>query len=608
MSPLARLAIPLACLALACAPRTSPDVAAAPPASDPASQRTLPGGDIAGFTDAHGGHAWLGIPFAMPPVGERRWRAPEPPEPWQGVQSRVAFGASCPQFGGMLSETTDTGVVGSEDCLYLNVYAPRFERGAVPAEGKRLPVMFWIHGGGNAVGAARTYDGGRLATEQNVVVVTTNYRLGALGWFRHPALATEARDARDASGNYGTLDLIRGLEWVRDNVAAFGGDPGNVTIFGESAGGLDVFTLLVAPGARGLFHRAISQSGGTDNVTPQRAEAYADAGGAPLSSREIVVRLLARDGRPDARARADALSPAETAALLRGVSAKELLESYRGGGNEMGGMYDAPMVFRDGAVLPGEDLARAIEAGNFHRVPVLLGTNRDEIKLFMALDPQNTFRLLWLLPILRDAERYDLTAEYPSKLWKVRGVDAPARAMVAAGHADVYAYRFDWDEQGRVLLVTDVSRLIGAAHGVEIPFVFDSFASGGPLSRLVGGAENPTRDALARAMRDYWAEFARTGKPGTGGGAHPEWTAWSNAEDAPKVMLLDAAAGGGVRMSDEELTRESVLGALEADARFEDSTDRCAFLRGMLAFGDLTPDDYARRGCGDAPLEDVGAR
>jgi para-nitrobenzyl esterase len=604
MSQLARLAPLVCCLALACAPRATPDVAAAPPASDPASQRALPGGEIVGFADAHGGHAWLGIPFAQPPVGERRWRAPDPPEPWQGVQSKLAHGPSCPQFGSMFGEASEVGVViGSEDCLYLNVYAPRFERGAVPAEGQRLPVMFWIHGGGNAIGSARIYDGGTLATEQNVIVVTTNYRLGALGWFRHPALAAGARDARDASGNYGTLDLIRGLEWVRDNIAAFGGDPGNVTIFGESAGGHDVYTLLVAPGAKGLFHRAISQSGGTDSATPEQGEAYAAAGGAALSSREIVVHLLARDGATDARARADALSPEETAALLRGVGAQQLLETYVAAGNSFGGMYDSPKVFTDGAVLPGEDFASAIAAGKFHRVPVLLGTNRDEAKLFMALDPANTFRLFWLLPILRDGDRYDRDAEYSTKMWKVGGVDAPARAMVAAGHRDVYAYRFDWDEQGRIL-VTNVSRLIGAGHGVEIPFIFNLFDNP-VMARITGnGGENPTRDALGRAMRDYWAEFARTGNPGTGGGAHPQWAAWSNEDGAAKFMLLDAVGGGGLRMSDEALTRESVLDALAADERFAEPEERCTFLRGMLGPQDER-EEYVRRGC--AP-EAVGAR
>jgi len=575
----------------------APEVSAR--ASDPASQRTVETGDLVGFENPLGGHAWLGVPFAKPPVGDLRWRAPDPPEPWQGVREALAIGSACPQLANLLAGSEGEGVIGSEDCLYLNVFAPRFAAREVPSDGARLPVLFWIHGGGNAVGHGGSYDGGRMAAEQNVVVVTTNYRLGALGWFRHPALAETARDARDASGNFGTLDLIRGLEWVRDNVAAFGGDPGNVTIYGESAGGHDVLSLLVAPAAGGLFHRAISQSGGTWTETALRAEAYAADGGAPHSSREIVVRLLEQGGASEARARADALSAEETRDLLRGASPQQLIEAYLEGEEGAFGMYDSPRVFREGAVLPAAGIPEAFAAGHFHRVPVVLGTNRDEVKLFMSGDPEQVWRLFWLFPILRDADRYDRDAEYSSKLWKVSGVDEPAAAMVAAGHTDVYAYRFDWDEQGK-LLVTDLSRLLGAAHGLEIPFVFDSFDSG-LMRRLSGGREDPARDALARAMRDYWAEFARTGSPGTGGSGHTPWAAWSPAARGPKVMVLDSSNDGGLRMSDEVLTHDGVMDALMADARFGDQDERCAYMRNLLRFSDLEPEEYTARGCGEAP-------
>ncbi|MGH7859373.1 MAG: carboxylesterase family protein, partial [Candidatus Binatia bacterium] len=252
----------------------------APAKADPESRRSLPAGEVVGSTGRYGAHVWLGIPYAKPPVGALRWRAPEPREAWNGVREALAPPAVCAQlpsrFGGVESDDPEKPV-GGEDCLYLNVYAPRFSPGEVPKAGSRLPVLFWIHGGGNVIGHASFYDGGNLAATHRVVVVALNYRLGPLGWFRHEALRAEAGSADDRSGNYGTLDLVRGLEWVRENVAGFGGDPGNVTIFGESAGGRNVFSLLLSPKARGLFHRAIVQSGGTGTAPVETAETLADA-------------------------------------------------------------------------------------------------------------------------------------------------------------------------------------------------------------------------------------------------------------------------------------------------------------------------------------------
>ena len=229
-----------------------------------------------GYTGRYGSHVWLGIPYAEPPVGERRWRAPAPPAAWSGAREALAFGDHCPQIASPFGGVTDApagSISGSEDCLYLNVYAPRMEPGA--AAQAKLPVLVWIHGGGNVVGLADFYDGGRLAQSQDVIVVTLNYRLGPLGWFRHAALREGASPA-EQSGNFATLDLVRALEWVRENAASFGGDPGNVTIFGESAGGTNVFTLLLSPLANGLFQRAIVQSGDAGMTAPAQAENFRD--------------------------------------------------------------------------------------------------------------------------------------------------------------------------------------------------------------------------------------------------------------------------------------------------------------------------------------------
>jgi len=304
-------------LVLACArPESSPP----PVVAD--SLRTLAAGEVVGVDGLHGDHAWLGMRFAQPPAGELRWRAPQPPKPWEGRFEAVRPGPRCPQLGSALDGVEVGALIGAEDCLTLNVYAPAFAPDAVPTGGARLPVLLWIHGGGNTIGTAGFYDGSGIASSQDVVVVMVNYRLGPLGWLRHAALR-EGVSPEEQSGNFGNLDHVGALVWVRENIGAFGGDPDNVTILGESAGGHDVLALLISPTSRGLFHRAIVQSGGTKLTPPARAENSSDAAdpGDPHSSNEMIVRLLERRGlaadRPAAKARLASMSSTEIAALLR---------------------------------------------------------------------------------------------------------------------------------------------------------------------------------------------------------------------------------------------------------------------------------------------------
>ncbi|HKJ24516.1 MAG TPA: carboxylesterase family protein, partial [Myxococcota bacterium] len=233
---------------------------------DESSLRALPAGDVLGFAAEYDSHAWLGIPYAAAPVGELRWKGPRVAPPWDGTLEALESGSPCVQLATPLAGVTDVEPgtpAGDEDCLYLDVYAPRFERNAVPKGKARLPVMVWIHGGGNRTGLSSFYHGGNLAATEDVIVVAIQYRLGPFGWFRHASLRGEGTTAADRSGNFGILDQIRALEWVQANIEAFGGDPDRVTIFGESAGGRDVYMLLASRQAQGLFQRAISESGGT---------------------------------------------------------------------------------------------------------------------------------------------------------------------------------------------------------------------------------------------------------------------------------------------------------------------------------------------------------
>jgi para-nitrobenzyl esterase len=425
--------------------------------------------------------------------------------------------------------------------------------------------MVWIHGGGNSIGATSGYDGSALAAGQDVVVVTVAYRLGGLGWFRHASLRREcpAGDSAcldDVSGNFATLDQIRALAWVRDNISSFGGDPSNVTIFGESAGARNVLALLVSPRAAGLFQRAISQSGGTRSSSFAEAEhAASDAEpGAPTSSAEIVRKL--------------GVEPS----ALRDVPTEAFLRAYQ---SEASPMYYAPQLFPDGAVLPAEETLAVIRAGRHNSVPVLIGTNKDEQKLFTFISPRYVWRLFGVLPIVRDERAYLRDSDYATRAWKIRGADEPARALASSQPERVFAYRWDWDEQPSVLWA-DLGELIGAAHGLEIAFVFGHWSQGANSRALYTEANAPGREALSAAMQSYWVEFARSGDPGRGlRGELPAWTAWDEAGD--KYVVLDTEAGGGIRMARETESLDQLIAAIEAEPSYADAAARCSALAAL---------------------------
>jgi para-nitrobenzyl esterase len=577
---------------------------AEPRVADPATRRATAQGTVVGSQGSAGTHAWHGIPFARPPVGALRWRAPRPPEPWTGVREALADADPCAQPAPVLGgDTNPDGSSGSEDCLYLNVFAPAFAPGAVPKGAARLPVMVWIHGGGNSIGDASLYDGGFLAAAHGVVVVAVQYRLGPLGWLRHASLRADPDlSAEDRSGNYGTLDLVRALRWVERNVAAFGGDPERVTVFGESAGGRNTFTMLQSPLASGLFQRAIVQSGGLGSPTLAEAENLAtDAEpGHENSSGELLLRLLethrGAEGREAARSLASSLGDAGVASFLRERSPGEIFAAYTG--SQGMGMLRFPHIFPDGTVMPSDAPERHFAAGRYNRVPVITGTNRDESKLFMAFDREYVRLWFRILPSLRDGARYQRDAEYQSLAWKLNGTDGPARWMRAVQGPSVYAYRFDWDESDRFLWV-DWSEVLGAAHAFEIPFVFGDFEI--PLLRsLYRDDDLASRRALSRAMMSYWAEFAASGAPGRGrGGDLPAWTAWDeSAPDSGRFLIFDSEAGGGIRMSPEAVTPASLVTRMLGDERFASEAERCELLERLQARRRvLPPSELARAGC-----------
>jgi para-nitrobenzyl esterase len=579
---------PLLAILLVVASLTTACSSEAPPVADHATHRKLVQGELVGFQEG-GVHAWLGIPFVAPPVGRLRWKPPEPPVPWSGVREALSRGFACPQLG------FSGEFVGDEDCLTLNVYAPPMAPDAIATGEDRRPVMVFIHGGGNTIGSAEVYSGARLAAENDVVVVTVHYRLGVLGWFSHPALARDAATPEEASGNWATLDLIHALGWVQENIAAFGGDPDRVTIFGESAGGIDVYSLLLSPLASGLFHGAISESGFATTFTRAQAEHRVDdeVPGEPNSSSEVLLKLLVADTAVDreaAKVSADAMSPTAIEAYLRSKSAAEIIEAVTGDGGTAGGMYVAPFVLRDGHVIPDADPFELFESGDYNRVPVIVGTNRDEHKLFFAFLSPHVRRVLGMPVGFRDAERYDVLAEYGAKLWKAAGADEPAGLMRGVQGPTVFAYRFDWDEFDTPLFI-DLPRLIGAGHAVELLFVFGGTGSDAAATVL---ADPESAERLSAAMRSYWAQFAATGDPGKGqDDVLPAWTAWTAGEGEAKFLVLDTEGDGGLRMSSEDLTRAGLIAGVAEDPRLAETASRCEVYQTFVQWSDvLLPEDY----------------
>lgn len=491
---------------------------------------------------------WKAIPFARPPVGDLRWRAPREPLTWTGVRNPASFSGACTQYSSVLP-----GVVfGSEDCLYLNVWRPK-------SDDRGLPVYVWIHGGGNSIGSATTspeFYGSSVASRSRMVFVSINYRLGPFGWFSNPALR-EGVSAEDASGNYGTLDIIQALKWVQQNIEAFGGDPGNVTIAGESAGGFNVLSLLISPPAKGLFHRAISESGAA--ITHGLDEADA-------KSRELLARVIGRDRKvrthPDGEMRAAAMSSEAIRAYLRSRDDRDILLCYT---TWAFGMVDNPSILRDGVVIPAAGFD-VLQTGDYPgKVPLIIGSNKEEVKLFLLFSGAIPWR----------SELYGTAAKYGSDLWKAAGVDEVARRL--SMHPDqppVYAYRFDWgaaEAGGNGPLPGNWGRKLGAFHSLDVPFFLGRDTLNGFMHLFLFTGQNARgRKALSAAIMEYVARFARTGNPNAqtaGPGAEAaDWKPWGNTPGAPKCILFDAAGDSpSITMSTVELTEEAVMAEVKAD-------------------------------------------
>ncbi|MCR9143095.1 MAG: carboxylesterase family protein [bacterium] len=557
------------------------------PVAAPDARRIVAEGALLGGDDLYESHSWLGIPYAAAPVGELRWKAPGPPADWSGERDATRFTPACTQLASPLGGAADLpmgAVRGSEDCLSLNVYAPRFSAANIPKGSGRLPVIVYIHGGSNRSGSGDFYHGGNLAATQQLIVVTLNYRLGPLGWFYHPALAKTAASPNEASGNFALLDLIAALQWLRTNAPAFGGDPNRITIMGESAGANNVLSLLLSPAARGLFHRAIMQSAlpGFSSRT-QAATTHENA------AEKIMHRLLVAEGKAPTLAAAASFAkaspPAELARFLRSLSTKRVIDAYRDnlqGENDARPYYALPTLIQDGRVLPVGDLRKQLQAGgSATRVPLLIGANRDEENLYLAIDDRYMKRYFGLLPVISEPVFYDAIGDHLSSAWRILGLHRPARAIRAV-NPRVFAYRFDWDEEPTIF-GTDLGLALGAAHAFEVPFAFGHFRLGAADRYMFTGENLPGRLELSGAMMSYWAQFARTGNPGRGSSSENPQTAWPPYGSDEQVLLLDTPADGGRRVGDAgPLTRDALFEAVREDTRLGPDDRRCRVYRRMV--------------------------
>jgi para-nitrobenzyl esterase len=482
-------------------------------AADNAPKVAISDGAIVGIVK-NGTWQFLGIPYAAPPVGKRRWQPPQPPASWAKPLQATSFGKTCPQSNEMVVFASPSV---TEDCLYLNVFAPGSD--AAKAHPGALPVMVWVHGGGFFDGESNDYDASKLVKEGNVIVVTLNYRLGILGFFAHPALDGEGHDF----GDYGIMDQQFALKWVRHNIAAFGGDAGNVTIFGQSAGGTSVLLNLIAPASAGLFQHAIIESAPYLAVTPL-SKAMSNGQG-----------FAAAVGCVD-----------QAAACLRSLSVEKILNaqppylSY--------GVIGDPVV----PLQPGV----AFASGKFNHVPVITGVVSDEQSFMVAMSeatggPLTAANYEKSVAPFGAKSTAKILAAYPLKAYA-----SPSLALVAVAEDykacvarkieqmlsvhDVPVYAYEFDDRTAPSYFPKVSFPMRAYHTSELQFLFPDYKGGQGTSHALDAAQQ----VLSREMIGYWTSFAYKGDPNaTGAGLRSDWPRYRSDRDEilslniPKVCV-----------------------------------------------------------------------
>lgn len=503
---------------------------------------------------------WHDIPYAKPPVANLRWRAPQTLNNNKQIIENKNNNYCVQRPSSLGGAAGDGDFVGTEDCLYLDIRKPKNST-------EKLPVMFWIHGGGNTSGLKDIYDFSGLVKKEKVIVVSINYRLGPFGWFSHPAIQ-ELQDGLDQTSNFGTLDIIKALEWVQSNIEDFGGDKNNITIFGESAGGHNVLSLLVSPKAKGLFHKAISQSGYTTSISYEVAYNKKHESIDYINSNEIVEKIIGSNQKlSDIRLE------------LKSLPAYDLYKNYS---NDP--LKEIPLMTNDGIVIPFEGLSASLKNPIDSSIPVIAGSNRDEVKLWIGTAlyfieaEYSLIGSIFGIPRIKivNEDAFEAFNYYRSSAWQIRGVVEPLNSLSQAGAEFLYAYRYDWDDHRR-RPIADFKKIIGAAHATEIPLIAGN-------NKLVGNygfiiyPKGPSKKYTSKNMMKFWATFAKTGKPGKSTNG-VEWHKYFN-DGSKKFIILDKKK----HLSMQKITNsyKSLIKELEQDSRVTEE-EKCVILYQMGA-------------------------
>ena len=506
------------------------------------------------------------IPYASPPVGLLRWKAPRE----LIAKNNIIYkknGNHCIQEPSSMGGAPGSEIfTGTEDCLYLDVKVPK------QSSPQLLPVMFWIHGGGNTSGLKDIYNFSKMVNRHDVIVVSINYRLGAFGWFTHPAIQDQ-HEGIDKTSNFGTLDIIEALKWVKNNIEFFGGDPNNITIFGESAGGHNVLSLIVAPQAKGLFHKAISQSGYTTSVSKKHAYInHIDNPTFNHTSNEVVKRLIPNSEK---------ISLRELNKELYSLTAKEFFSDYYDKSN-----LEVPLLTNDGIVIPEVGLEDALKDSKYIKnIPFMAGSNRDEVKLWIAaaeyfveLDYSPIGSILGIPRVkLKNEASFEAFNYYRSEAWKIRGVIEPIKSLNIAGNLNTFAYRYDWDDHRR-FFIADFKKLIGASHGTEIPLITGNNDIVGDYGFLIYPS-GPSKRFLSKNMMLLWSNFAKNGAPGVSTNGI-EWLSYNSLEET-NFLILDNKRN--MKIANLYTSYKELVEQLNYDDRVNE-IERCVILYQMGTF------------------------
>lgn len=461
--------------------------------------------------------AWFGVPYAKPPVGELRWRAPQELDSWSGVLSTKEKKSKAAQ-----AETTTTSS-GSEDCLYLNIYRPN-------TDDSNLPVMVFLHGGSNISGSA-TRSFKNFAAATNTIVVAVEYRLGAFGWLNLDALKTG--NAEEDSGNFALLDIKKSLQWVRSNISSFGGNANNVTLSGFSAGARNALACIISPVTRGMFDKAIIFSGGMTTFDPQKAQESAEQ---KLAA--ILVRRGTFPNKKNALSWLDTASKEEVKSFLYSLTKDEVACMYTYMGLKLS---NAPQLFADGYVIPADGFA-AVQRGDYNAVPMILGSSSQEFATYALSANYSSAELSaditkkgWnMIAMIQNAKRFG------SMFQSCYYIEHNAETFLASGRQpSIYAYRFDWGND------PDVSSdffadFLGSYHGLDVSFLCGSYKNEHEayVSDLYNAGNHEGRKTLTSVMQNYVANFMKTGNPNGNGLA--SWNAWNNLPGS-RIMVFDAS-------------------------------------------------------------------